>query len=90
MDAGFKIEDTISVVAEETEELCRCGFTAEHITEGGLECFSSEVTFRAKLHRTEQTIIEDLIRYLEQLVENGVTVLIQGLTLTVDYRMFVR
>ena len=63
----------------EIETLCQCGFTIQHLSDSEFLCFTdlSEVTFRARLHSTAQTTSSELIRYIEQWIAGGGSVLVE-------------
>ena len=63
----------------EIETLCQCGFTIQHLSDSEFQCLTdlSEVTFRARLHSTAQTTSSELIRYIEQWIAGGGSVLVE-------------
>ena len=63
----------------EIEDLCQCGFTIQHLSDSEFQCLTdiSEVTFRARLHSTAQTTSSELIRYIEQWIAGGGSVLVE-------------
>lgn len=46
-DLQNKLTDVINTVQENTQNICQCGFSLQHISDGTFECFSNldEVTF---------------------------------------------
>ena len=81
-----KLTDVTTTVQENTQNLCQCGFSLQHISDGAFECFSNpdEVTFRARLHGTGQASSSQLMSYMKQWIMGDVTLLVQGLNLRVD------
>ena len=75
-----------TTVQENTENICQCGFSLQHISDGAFECFSNpdEVTFRARLHGTAQASSSQLVNYIEQWSARDVTIAVRGLRLRVD------
>ena len=75
-----------TTVQENTESICQCGFSLQHISGSAFECFSNpdEVTFRARLQGTAQASSSQLVNYIEQWSTRGVTIAVQGLRLRVD------
>ena len=70
-----------------TERLCRCGFSAEHITDYALQCFPNsdqQVTFRARLHETVHATSVHLIEDVEQWVNTGMSIAVQGVRINID------
>ena len=69
-------------------ELCEdCAFTVNHITEAAFQCFeqnSHEVTFRARLHGSSNATLMELINSIIMWIENGASVAINGILLSVD------
>ena len=58
----------MKIIADGIEDLCRCGFTEDRITDVMFQCFPDspkEVTFRAQLHGTPSTNVSDLINDLK-------------------------
>ena len=58
-----------------------------HITDGAFQCFtqdSHEVTFRARLHATPTTTPMQLINYVIHWIEEGASVALSGILLSVD------
>ena len=66
----------------EIEDLCQCGFTIQHLSDNEFQCLTdlSEVTFRVRLHSTAQTTSSELIRYIEQWIAGGGSVLVRHFT----------
>ena len=64
---------------QEIETLCQCGFTIQHLSDSEFQCLTdlSEVTFRARLHGTAQTTSSELIRYIEQWIAGGGSILVE-------------
>lgn len=85
-----KIIEVINTIVENTLELCEdCGLTRNHITDGAFRCFTQnahEVTFRARLHISPSSSLMELINYIITWIENGATVAIDGILLSVDQR----
>lgn len=53
---------------------CGCGFTEDYITMRGFRCFESSphaATYRAELHRTTNTTVEELLHLIEQWIQSG-------------------
>ena len=75
-----------TTVQENTENICQCGFSLQHISGSAFECFSNpdEVTFRARLQGTAQASSLQLVNYIEQWSTRNVTIAVQGLRLRVD------
>ena len=75
-----------TTVQENTENICQCGFSLQHISGSAFECFSNpdEVTFRARLQGTSQASSSQLVNYIEQWSTRDVTIAVQGLRLRVD------
>ena len=80
----------IKAIVDNTVSLCgSCGLTANHIADGGFQCFTQgahEVTFRAHLYATPTATLQQLITHISHWVKNGATIAISGLLLTVDRR----
>ena len=60
-----------------------------HITDGAFQCFvqdSHEVTFRARLHASPTATSMQLINYIIHWIENGASVALSGILLSVDRR----
>ena len=85
-----KITQVINTIVDSTRELCEdCGLTVNHITGGAFQCFvqnAHEVTFRAHLHASPNSSTIELINYIIQWVENGASIAIRGILLSVDRR----
>ena len=64
---------------QEIETLCQCGFTIQHLSDSEFQCLTdlSEVTFRARLHGTAQATSSELIRYIEQWIAGGGSILVE-------------
>ena len=63
MDTILKVDEIQDEIVWELNRRCTCDLTTSHITEPVLECLNLEksaVTFRAKLHGTPSSTIEDL------------------------------
>lgn len=77
-----------NTIVENTLALCEdCGLTMNHITDGAFQCFvqdSHEITFRARLHASPTSTPMELINYIIQWVENGASLAISGVLLSVD------
>ena len=75
-------------MVQSINQRCRCGLTAECITEGAFQCFEhseQQVTFRARLCGTAQTNTSLLLAYLETFVaQTDSTIAVQGVRLDVD------
>lgn len=80
----------INTIVENTLELCEdCGLTRNHITDGAFQCFTQnahEVTFRARLHVSPSSSLMELINYIVDWIENGASVAIDGILLSIDQR----
>lgn len=78
----------INTIVDNTHALCEnCGLTANHITDGAFQCFrqgAHEVTFRAHLYATPTSTPQELVNYIINWVRHGVSVVINGLLLTID------
>ena len=85
-----KIMKVIDTIVENTLELCEdCGLNRNHITDGAFQCFTQnahEVTFRARLHVSPSSSLMELINYIIDWIENGASVAIDGILLSVDQR----
>ena len=81
-----KLEDIRDGVQQEIDSLCQCGFTTEHLTDSEFQCFTdlTEVTFRARLRGTVQATTSELIRYIEQWIAGGGSVLVERVRHTTD------
>lgn len=77
-----------SAIADNTAELCEhCGLTTNHITDGAFQCFvqnAHEVTFRARLHSSPTSTPMELINHIIYWIENGASIAINGILLSVD------
>ena len=75
-----------TAVQENTENICQCGFSLQHISDSTFECSSNpdEVTFRARLHGTAQASSSQLVNFIEQWSTRDVTIAVRGLRLRVD------
>ena len=74
-------------MVQNTERLCRCGFNAEYITDYAFQCFPNsdqQVTFRARLHETVHTTSVHLIEDVEQWVNTGMSIAVQGVRINID------
>ena len=75
-------------MVQNTEQLCQCRFSAEHITGDAFQCFANseqQVTFRARLHGTAQATSSQLLTNLETWVAQvDSTIAVQGIRLDVD------
>ena len=75
-------------MVQNTEQLCQCRFSAEHITGDAFQCFANseqQVTFRARLHGTAQATSSQLLTNLETWVAQvDSTIAVQGVRLDVD------
>ena len=80
----------IKAIIDNTASLCEsCGLTVNHIADGGFQCFTQdahEVTFRAHLYATPTATLQQLIAHMSHWVDNGASIAISGLLLTVDSR----
>lgn len=80
----------IKAIIDNTASLCEsCELTVNHIADGGFQCFTQgahEVTFRAHLYATPTATLQQLIAHISHWVENGASIAISGLLLTVDSR----
>ena len=80
----------IKAIIDNTASLCEsCELTVNHIADGGFQCFTQgahEVTFRAHLYATPVATLQQLIAHISHWVENGASIAISGLLLTVDSR----
>lgn len=85
-DLQNKLADVTTTVQENTQNLCQCGFSLQHISDSAFECFSNpdEVTFRARLHETTQASTSQLMNYLQQWIMGNVTIVVRGLRLQID------
>ena len=80
---------TKAIVDNTITQCGSCGLTANHIADGGFQCFTQgahEVTFRAHLYATPTSTPQELITHIIHWVKNGASVAISGLLLTVDRR----
>ena len=77
-----------NTIVNNTRALCEnCGLTANHITNGAFQCFrqgAHEVTFRAHLYATPTSTPQKLVNYIINWVRSGMSVVINGLLLTID------
>ena len=74
-------------MVQNTERLCQCELSAEHLTDYAFQCFPNsdqQVTFRAKLHETTRATSSQLIEYIEQWVNAGTSIAVQGVRMNVD------
>ena len=82
--------DIISHVSNVINSACSCGFTPSHIIESVFSCRSSEthVVFKAHLIRYVDSVgiysADDLIHILSMWVRSGPTVLVNGISFSVD------
>lgn len=78
----------INSIVDNTHPLCEnCGLTANHVTNGAFQCFGQgahEVTFRAHLYATPTSTPQELVNYIINWVRRGVSIVINGLLLTID------
>ena len=84
-----KLIDITNGVVQNINQLCRCGFGTEHITECAFQCFENseqQVTFRARLHGTSQVPSSQIIVHLQTYFTQDTppTIAVQGLHLNVD------
>ena len=74
-------------MVQNTGRLCQCGFNAEYITDYAFQCFPNsdqQVTFRARLHETVHATSVQLIQDIEQWVNRGTSIAVQGVRINVD------
>ena len=74
-----KLNDITHGVVQDINELCQCGPSAEHITEGAFQCFENseqQVTFRARLHGTAQVTISSGVVAVIVIMILAVTVIV--------------
>ena len=74
-------------MVQNTERLCQCGFNAEYITDYAFQCFPNsdqQVTFRARLHETVHATSVQLIQDIEQWVNRGTSIAVQGVRVNID------
>ena len=74
-------------MVQNTERLCQCGFNAEYITDYAFQCFPNsdqQVTFRARLHETAHATSVQLIEDIEQWVNTGMSIAVQGVRINID------
>ena len=86
-DTVRKMEDILSALVLNMEQICHCEFTRDHITNSAFQCFPDSpqaVTYRAVLHGTTSASSSDLISYIEQWISDGVTISIQNILINVD------
>ena len=86
-DTSAKLSDIIAAVVHNTDELCQCGFNAEHITDYAFQCFPNSdqhVTFRARLHGTAHANSSQLIKDIQQWVNTEIPVAVQGVRVNID------
>ena len=86
-DTLRKIEDILSALVLNVEQICHCEFTRDHITNSAFQCFPGSpqaVTYRAVLHGTTSASNSDLILYIEQWISDSVTISIQNILINVD------
>ena len=72
-----KIEDIISALVLNVEQICHCEFTRSHTTNSAFQCFLDSpqaVTYRAVLHGTTSASSSGLISFIEQWISDGVTI----------------
>ena len=83
-----KLNDIINGVLQDINQHCRCGVSAERITESAFQCFENseqQVTFRARLRGTGQASSSQLIAHLQTFVAQAdSTIAVQGVRLDVD------
>ena len=83
-----RARNVTNAVVQSINQHCRCGLSAECITEGAFQCFENseqQVTFRARLCGSAQTNTSLLLAYLEAFVSRTEsTIAVQGLHLHVD------
>ena len=74
-------------MVQNTERLCQCGFNADYITDSAFQCFPNsdqQVTFRAKLHGTAHATSSQLTEYIQQWINRGTSIAVQGVRINVD------
>ena len=74
-------------MVQNTERLCQCGFNADYITDYAFQCFPNsdqQVTFRARLHGAAHATSSQLIEDIEQWVNTGTSIAVQGVRINVD------
>ena len=84
--------DITITIAEQTEQLCGCGFTQDHITEANLLCVAptqqraseEAVVYTATISETEQVESSDVTAYIDQWVSSGPVLNVAGEDLSVD------
>ena len=70
-----------------TERLCRCAFSAEHITDYAFQCFPNsdqQVTFRARLHESAHATSVQLVQDVEVWANTGTSIAVQGVRINID------
>ena len=74
-------------MVQNTERLCQCRFNAVYITDYAFQCFPNsdqQVTFRARLHETARATSVQLIQDIEQWINTGTSIPVQGLRISID------
>ncbi len=78
----------VSRIVSETDNLCDCGFTPDHIDDviGGFLCSDNltAVIFQGRLYSTKTATASQLVFSVQQWVTDGAFVSILGLVLEVD------
>ena len=75
-------------MVQAAERACGCGFMSSNILEERFVCFTPQsphhVTYRARINRTSQATIGQLVIFIQQWVMTSQSILIQGVQLNID------
>ena len=75
-------------MVQAAEQACGCGFMSSNILEERFVCFTPQsphhVTYRARINRTSQATIGQLVIFIQQWVMTSHSILIQGVQLNID------
>ena len=69
-----KDSDIVRAIINNVAPRCGCAFTEDQISERSFQCFLSTpraITYRARLRGTTGATVADLIRYIEEWVQEG-------------------
>ena len=87
-DTSRKIEDVISALVLNVEQICLCKFHRDYnITNSAFQCFPDSpqaVTYRAVLHGTTSASSSKILRHIEQWISEGARISIQNVVINVD------
>jgi len=87
-------QDAVDAITTNTEELCQCSITRDHIIDPVFLCFgveANDVTFRAQILANSQSDTSEIISYMEQWIDGGSAVVnIDNILYTPDPSCVVR